>query len=150
MTKGKAPKHKIIGWREWVSLPELGVTHLKAKVDTGARTSALHATGIRYGEDAGGKFVSFTIVTEVDPRVVVRVRAPLVEKRRVRSSSGQASLRPVVTLNVAVGRESWATEVTLVNRDPMGFRMLLGRRTIKGRFVVHPGRSFIQSESKDS
>lgn len=139
----KLRKLKIIGWRESVGLPELGIAALKVKVDSGARTSALHATKIRYLKAADGlTWVSFVIFER-------RVRAPLVEKRRVRSSMGHASLRPVIRTTLALNGETWSTEITLVNRDPMGFRMLLGRRALKGRFLIHPARSFIQSPSRD-
>ncbi len=139
----KLRKLKIIGWRESIGLPELGIAALKVKVDSGARTSALHATKIRYLKSADGlTWVSFVIFDG-------RVRAPLVEKRRVRSSMGHASLRPVIRTLLELNGQTWSTEITLVNRDPMGFRMLLGRRALKGRFLIHPARSFIQSQSRD-
>jgi hypothetical protein len=149
MKSSPRPKRKIIGWREWVELPDLGIEAIKAKVDSGARTSALHATKIRYLEKADGQtLVSFVVTAHLKPRKTLRVRAPLVEQRMVKSSMGHASLRPVVLTHVRLGDELWPIEITLVNRDPMGFRMLLGRQAVKGKFLVHPGRSFIQS--KDS
>src|SRR4051812_47059979 len=113
----KQSKLKVIGWREWIALPEFGITALKVKVDTGARTSALHATKIRYLEKSDGqKWVSFEITERLSPFASKRVRAPLVEKRSVRSSLGHASLRPVIRTLIQVGDESWPTEITLVNR----------------------------------
>lgn len=140
-------KRKIIGWREYVALPELGIDSLKVKVDSGARTSALHATKIRYLERNDGQtWVSFVVTAQLSPRHAVRVRAPLVEQRMVKSSTGHSSLRPVIRTNVKLGDEIWPIEITLVNRDPMGFRMLLGRQAVKAKFLVHPARSFIQSK----
>lgn len=148
--KSKQYKLKVIGWREWVSLPEFAIGPLKVKVDSGARTSALHATKIRYLDNLNGEtWVSFVVSDGSPKRRTVRVRARLVEQRMVRSSSGHASLRPVIRTSIQLGQETWPLEITLVNRDPMGFRMLLGRQAIKGRFMIHPGRSFIQSQPRD-
>lgn len=143
----KLGKYKLIGWREWVSLPELGIPAIKVKVDTGARTSALHATNIRFHKQADGTtLVSFSVPIASGKKQ--KVQAPLIEKRKVRSSLGHDSIRPVILAQIALGHEVWNTEVTLVNRDPMGFRMLLGRLALRGRFIVHPNRSFLLSESE--
>lgn len=143
----KHSKRKIIGWREYVALPDLGIDSIKVKVDSGARTSALHATKIRYLEKNDGQtWVSFVVTAQLSPRRVIRVRAPLVEQRVVKSSMGHSSLRPVIRTNVQLGSHLWPIEITLVNRDPMGFRMLLGRQAVKSQFLVHPARSFIQSK----
>ncbi len=141
-------KYKYIGWREWVALPDFGIDAIKAKVDTGARTSALHALSIRYSqkEKDGQAWVSFLV--PLSSGHSVRVKAPLVARRMVKSSLGHSTLRPVILTRVQVGEDSWMTEVTLVNRDPMGFRMLLGRLAVRGRFLVHPGRGFIQSSAE--
>lgn len=148
--KEKHPKKKLIGWREWISLPELGIPAIKVKVDSGARTSALHATKIRYLEKVGGEtWVSFEVTKQLRPRKTVRVHAPLVEQRKVTSSHGHATIRPVILTSIQLGEEIWPIEITLVNRDPMGFRMLLGRKAIKARFLIHPARSFIQSKPRD-
>jgi len=142
-------KSKMIGWREWIALPDFGIDAIKAKVDSGARTSAIHATKIRYHNKDGEIWVSFDITAQMNPRKSVRVRAPLIEKRKVRSSMGHASVRPVILTTLQIGDEKWPTEVTLVNRDPMGFRMLIGRRALSGRFIIHPARSFIQSQPRE-
>lgn len=145
----KKIKRAVIGWREWISLPELGIEAIKVKVDTGARTSALHATKIRYLEKHDGQtLVSFLVTSNLEPKRTVRVRAPLVEQRKVTSSMGHASLRPVIRTDVQVGKRRWPVEITLVNRDPMGFRMLLGRRAVRSEFLVHPSKSFIQSKER--
>lgn len=140
---------KVIGWREWIALPDFGLKKLKVKVDSGARTSALHASRVKYITKANGDhIVSFLVHTNKVPAEVVRVEAPLVGQRKVKSSTGHVSLRPVVKTRIALGGDVWSTEVTLVNRDPMGFRMLLGRQALKGRFLIHPSRSFILSKGR--
>src|SRR3984957_12145257 len=100
-----AKKRKLIGWREWVSLPDLGVSAIKVKVDSGARTSALHATKIRYLTMQDGQiWVSFRINTDTGN---VKVKAPLLEKRRIKSSMGHASVRPVIVTMLQLGTERW-------------------------------------------
>jgi hypothetical protein len=146
----KKRKRKMIGWREWVELPELGIEAIKVKVDSGARTSALHATKIRYIEQSDGNtVVSFMVTKQMNPRKTVRVHAPLVEQRVVKSSLGHASLRPVIRTIVKIGKMSWPVEITLINRDPMGFRMLLGRQAVRSKFLIHPARSYIQSSPRE-
>ncbi len=139
----KLSKLKIIGWREWIGLPDLGLDRIKVKIDTGARTCALHATKIRYSEKDDHTQVSFVFHT--NDNVAVKVKARLLEQRKVRNSAGHATLRPVIVTNIKIGEETWPVEVTLVNRDPMGFRMLLGRQCLKKRFLIHPSRSYVRS-----
>lgn len=135
---------RIIGWREWVAIPDLGIHQIKAKVDTGARTSALHAEEIRIMKKGSKRFVRFKIRPfQRNAKIEIEARAPLVEKRQVRSSSGHETIRPVILIPVLLAGEMQSIEVTLVNRDMMGFRMLLGREAIRGRFIVDPARSFI-------
>ncbi|MCA8923342.1 MAG: ATP-dependent zinc protease [Planctomycetes bacterium] len=133
----------VIGWREWVGLPELGVSWVKAKVDTGARSSSLHAFDLEIVERRGKAWVTFSVhPLQRSSALTVRARAEILEFRRVRSSSGQTSERPVIVTQVAFGDEVWPIEVTLANRDEMGFRMLLGREACRTRFLVDSGRSF--------
>lgn len=146
----EAPRQKKlltrIGWREWVALPQLGVPFIKAKVDTGARTCALHAFDVRWVKRDGEPWVRFRIQPlQREKRPSIVVEAPLVDERWVRSSSGKPTLRPVIRTKIRLGNRSWPIEITLVRRDLMGFRMLLGRQAIKNRFLVHPGRSFLVS-----
>ena len=142
----KRGKLKVIGWREWIGLPDLGVDHIKVKVDSGARTCALHASKIKYSEDKSGQtWVTFFVHTNKKP---IRAKAPLLTQRVVKSSMGQATLRPVIVTRVNINGDEWLTEVTLVNRDPMGFRMLIGRQALKRRFLIHPSRSYIQSKDQ--
>ncbi len=139
----KLSKLKIIGWREWIGLPDLGLNRIKVKVDSGARTCALHATKIRYSEKEDHTQVAFVVHT--NDNKAVKVKARLLEQRKVKSSLGHATLRPVIVTNIQIGDDIWPVEVTLVNRDPMGFRMLLGRQCLKKRFLIHPSRSFVRS-----
>lgn len=141
----------VLGWREWVALPELGIPAIKAKVDTGARSSSLHALQVEEVETSGSTRVRFTVLPIQDrSHPAHQVEAPLVDRRSVRSSSGESSLRPVVQLEVSLGSHRWPVEVTLARRDDMGFRMLLGRTAIRGRFLVDPGRSFLMGHPSDA
>lgn len=133
----------VVGWREWVALPAIGVRAIKAKIDTGARSSALHAYNIERFDRAGERWVRFTIHPwQRDVATTVVGEAPLLDDRWVRSSSGRQELRPVVTTDVELMGVRWPIELTLSNRDQMGFRMLLGRQAVRGRFIVDPGRSY--------
>jgi hypothetical protein len=127
-----------------VALPELGIDGIKAKVDTGARTSALHAVRIERFSREGRTMVRFEAhPVQRETRTVVRTEAELLELRSVRSSTGDESRRPVIETAVRVLGREWPIELTLVSRDLMGFRMLLGRQAIRRRFVVDPARSFV-------
>jgi hypothetical protein len=137
-----------IGWREYIDLPDLKAKGIKVKVDTGATTSALHAENISIFTKNGKKKVSFTIYPKQRNKVKkVHAVADLVEMRNVRSSTGHLTERPVIRTTIRIGDEGpFEIEITLVNRDIMGFRMLLGRKALKKRFLVHPGKSFLISE----
>ena len=133
----------IIGWREWIRFPEIGVDYIKAKVDTGARTSSLHAFGIEEFERGGQTWIRFLVYPEQrSSNPMVPVELPLSTQRRVRDSGGKTELRPVVETTVELLGQRWPIEITLTGRDAMGFRMLLGRQAIRRRFVVDPGGSF--------
>jgi hypothetical protein len=133
---------RTIGWREWVALPDLGVRRIKAKIDTGARSSALHAFDIEMLPE-GRQTVRFTI--HPLQRNIVRTvvaEAPLIDERLVRNSGGKEELRPVVETTVELMGQRWPIEITLTRRDVMGFRMLLGRQAIRRGWLVNPGRSY--------
>lgn len=133
-----------IGWREWVQLPALGIPAIKVKVDTGARSSSLHAYDIKRFQRGGVRMVRFKVhPIQRDFRTTVETEAELIDLRKVRSSSGAVSLRPVIVTEVELLGTRWEIEVTLTRRDAMGFRMLLGRQAIRGRFAVDAGRSFV-------
>lgn len=132
-----------IGWREWVGLPDLGIRTIKAKIDTGARSSALHVWDL---DIRGNKahFVLHPVQRSKTPSVPAA--ADIVDWRWVRSSSGHRQHRPVIRTTIQLGDHEWEGEVTLTSRDEMGFRMLLGRRSLARRFVVDPARSFVRSK----
>jgi hypothetical protein len=139
----RGPK-PAVGWREWVALPDMGVDFIKAKVDTGARTSSLHAFELREITRQGLVMVRFLVhpmQRRAEPEIEVEL--PLLARRKVRDSGGKTELRPVVETRVELFGQSWPIEITLTRRDSMGFRMLLGRQGIRGRFVVDPGSSYL-------
>jgi hypothetical protein len=138
-----------IGWREWVRLPGLGDALVKAKVDTGARTSTLHAFDVTELERDGERRVAFAFhPNQDDEETEIRAEAPLVDRRNVTASNGQTELRYVVATEVVVDSEPIPIELTLTRRDAMGFRMLLGRHALRGRFMVDPRRSYRGGVSK--
>jgi hypothetical protein len=133
-----------IGWREWVRLPELGIFAIKAKVDTGARTSALHAIDMHYERHRGAEVVRFKVhPLQRNAQFTIVAEAVVIEHRRVRSSGGHDTLRPVIVTPLELVGQRWEIELTLVSRDAMGFRMLLGRQALRGRVMVDPGHSFL-------
>ncbi len=133
-----------MGWREWVGLPELGVARIKAKIDTGARSSTLHAFELSSDRKDGVDVVRFRIhPLQRSSRVSVEAVAQLIDERSVRNSGGHSEMRPVILTEVEIGGQRWPIELTLTRRDAMGFRMLLGRQAIRGRFAVDPGVSFV-------
>lgn len=131
----------IVGWREWVQLPGLTPHPVKAKVDTGARTSSLHAFDLRV-EDGTAHFAVHPHQRSDEDET--RVSLPVVEHREVRPSTGEAEDRPVVVVPVHVGPHRLEVELTLSDRDAMGFRMLLGRTALQDVFLVDPAISYAQ------
>lgn len=137
----------IVGWRELIDLPDLKIRGIKAKIDTGARSSALHAYHIEEFKSNGKTMVKFFVHPyQRDTKQTAIAEAKLLEYRQVRSSGGHIQLRPVVETIVKLGHKQWSIELTLTNRDVMGFRMLLGRQAVRHKFLIDPGKSFLQSK----
>ena len=145
--KDRAKQLAIIGWREILSLPELNIVQVKAKIDTGARSSALHAFYCQEFKLQDKSMIRFQIhPIQHDSQHTILAEAELLGYRKVRNSGGQAQIRPVILTPIKLGEYQWQVELTLTNRDVMGFRMLLGRQAVRNRFLVDPGKSFLQSE----
>jgi hypothetical protein len=145
--KKKRRKLKIIGWREWVSLPELGLTSIKAKIDTGARTSALHAFSLQPFKEGNQDRIRFDIhPLQNNITKVVTCVADIIDKRWVSDSGGHREERFVIQTTMLMGVRKFPIEITLTERDTMLFRMLLGRSAIRKRFMVNPARSFLRSK----
>ena len=142
--RGRDPRDKpVIGWREWVGLPGFGTPPIKAKIDTGARTSALHAFRIKPFTKNDVPYVEFYIHPEQHRRKPeIRCEAPILEEREITSSTGHKERRYVIETAAEIGREVFTIELTLTNRDELGFRMLIGRQAVRGHFIVDPGRSY--------
>ena len=143
MINSNKPVLPVIGWREWISLPDLGIKTIKVKVDTGARSSSLHAIKQCIFERDGEKWVRFhvnPVQQKADNKI--KAEAKVLEFRSVRSSSGVADMRPVIITHIQLLGLVWPIELTLSNRDEMGFRMLLGRQAFRHKFYVDAGRSY--------
>jgi hypothetical protein len=134
---------KILGWREWIHLEGLGLPPIKAKVDTGARTSTLHAYKVRKFTRKGEKWVRFCVHPhQRDDTTFVECEAPIIDRRPVTDSGGHTQERYVIQCRITLGDANWPIEMTLTNRDIMSFRVLLGRTAMRGRYLVDPARSF--------
>jgi hypothetical protein len=134
----------LLGWREWVSLPQLGISAIKAKVDTGARTSTLHAFEVREITENGRPRVEFKIHPhQHDVNTVIECKADILDQRVVSDSGGHKEARWVISTELNIGIYSWPIEITLTSRDDMLFRMLLGRTAINKRAIVDSAVSYL-------
>ncbi|EEF78647.1 ATP-dependent zinc protease family protein [Methylophaga thiooxydans] len=140
----------VVGWREWLSLPALGIERIKAKVDTGARTSAIHAFEVEPFQKQNAQWVRFALhPNQDDTETVIWCEAEVIDERNVTDSGGHTEKRFVILTEVKMGPLTWPIEVTLTNRDNMLFRMLLGRTAMTaGHIIVNPSMSFLTDESQ--
>lgn len=139
---------ELLGWREWAALPDLGVTSIKIKVDTGARTSSLHAFRLEPFQKEGREWLRIWLHPQQDSNAEHICEAPVLEQRTVTDSGGHRETRYVIQTTLVIGQQSFITEVTLTNRDTMKFRMLLGRQAMNGRYLVDPQASYLSGELK--
>ena len=138
-----------LGWREWIGLPALGIRQIKAKIDTGARTSTLHAFEIEEFEEHGKKRVRFKIhPVQRDNNTVIECVADVIDQRIVSDSGGHREKRWVIRTDMVIGPHTWSAEMTLTGRDDMLFRMLLGRTAMKNRARVDPSRSYLVGKKR--
>lgn len=141
----------LIGWREWVALPDLCPVPIKAKIDTGAKTSTLHAFFIEPYAEAGVQMVQFLLHPyQRNTKNVVECHTPVVDRRLVRDSGGHQELRYVISSTFVIGGQKFAEQLTLTDRDSMLFRMLLGRNAIANKFTVQCGESFLLGGTRKS
>lgn len=142
-------KRLLIGRDEWCQLPDLHLPAIKAKIDTGAKTSALHAFNIKPVKKRHAKFVRFDIhPLQSDDKTLVSCIAPLIDERHIMSSSGHIEHRYVILTTLVMGEEQWKIEVTLSNRDPLRYRLLLGREALNSRVLIDPSLSCHQKKIK--
>lgn len=140
----------IIGWQEWVELPDLDVPAIRAKIDTGARTSSIHAYKIKEFKKNNKDYVRFEVHPVQRNKLVKRVcELPIVDRRVVRSSGGECEERPVVRTNIVLGNETWEIELNLTNRDYMGFRMLLGRQALAKKVLINSGVTYLHGKMSE-
>ena len=140
-------KHAVIGWRERVALPQLGIDRITAKTDTSAFSSSIHAFDIEPNERNGESWVTFSVLpSRRNPDEVIRCEAKVSDRRRVKSSDGSSSERYFICTKLVIGDTAFTIEMSLANRGSMGYRMLLGRTAIRGNFIVDPARSYLTSK----
>jgi hypothetical protein len=140
---------EVIGWREWIALPDLAIPHLKVKVDTGARTSALHAYYVTPFERDGVAWVKFGLhPVQESSLTCIECEAPIKDRRQVTDSGGHTEERVVIETRLLINGLSFLIEVTLTDRENMRFRMLLGRSALKLGFLVDSSKSFLLGGNK--
>lgn len=146
-TLASVHKYIKIGWREWVSLPELTIPRIKAKIDTGARTSALHAFSLKPFKEGSRNRISFEIhPLQHNVDLTICCVADVVDRRLVTDSGGHEEERFVIYTPITIAGQTWPIEITLTERENMLFRMLLGRSALRKRFIVNPARSFVTTK----
>ncbi|MEN3972807.1 RimK/LysX family protein [Sphingomicrobium sp. XHP0235] len=143
-------KQGTVGWREWVSLPGLGVPAIKAKIDTGAKTSAIHAWKVHHYRNEGIEHLSFFLHPLQGDDSEIACVARLLDMREVTSSNGMRQKRFVIETELEMGEQRYPIELTLTNRDEMGFRLLIGRQALRKRWLVDPAKSFLTRPDLDA
>ncbi len=137
----------MLGWREWVALPEFGIAQIKAKIDTGARSSALHADTIEPYQKGGENWLMFTVQPmQKQSELLIECHAPIKDRRLVSDSGGHKQRRYVIETQLLFGQHLIQAEITLTNRDSMRFRMLLGRTAMNKHFIIDPNASYLQGK----
>ena len=149
MKANKKKKARLVGWREWGRLPELGIEQIRVKIDTGAKTSALHAEKFEYFTKDGKSYVRFSVYQDgyhrdSDKTRVIRTVAEILSFREIKSSVGVVTRRPVIRTPFEIGGSKFLIQLSLVDRRKMRYPMLLGRRALNKRFVVNSAQEFIQ------
>ena len=142
--KQKNHNYTSIGWREWIYLPRFDDFAIKAKVDTGARTSALHATQIKEYDNNGNKLVSFRLHQS---NKHIEISTQLIRYLKITSSFGDSEVRPLIRLKIRLGERSWFTEVTLTKRNRMTYPMLIGRNTLMKKYLIHSHKSYLTGKN---
>ena len=142
--KQKYYNYTSIGWREWIYLPKFDDFAIKAKVDTGARTSALHATQIKEYDINGKKLVSFRLHQSNNH---IDISTQLIRYLKITSSFGDSEIRPLIRLKIRLGERSWFTEVTLTKRTRMTYPMLIGRNTLMKKYLIHSHKSYLTGKN---
>lgn len=141
-------KYPVIGWREWIALPALGISRIKAKIDTGARTSALHAFSLKPFTENGKRKIQFDMhPLQHNTDFMTSCIADVVDQRLVTDSGGHEEERYVIQTEVTIAGQTWPIEITLTERENMLFRMLLGRSALRKRFIINPARSFVTTRT---
>lgn len=148
MSHDSGVERRLAGWREWVSLPELGIPQVRAKLDTGARTSALHAFQLEYWDGSAASQVRFSLHTDPASDEIVSCTAEVIDERWVTDSGGRRERRPVIRSMLMLGGEAWPIEITLTDRETLSHRMLIGRTAMQGRLLVDPNATYLLSRSR--
>ena len=142
--RSKDDGRALIGWREWASFPDLGVERINAKIDTGAKSSAIHAFRMSVTEANDGAWVEFYLHPRRRRKAPeIFCRTPLIDTRLIKSSNGQTEERLVINTPLRMGDQVWPVELTLTNRDEMGYRLLIGRDALARRFLIKPDASYL-------
>ncbi|OKL42294.1 ATP-dependent zinc protease family protein [Pseudovibrio exalbescens] len=140
-------KPDVIGWREYVALPDLGIPVIKAKVDTGARTSALNSRIEAFFEKDNARWVRFIIPRSSSHHRDLVVEAEVLDQRLIKNTSGIPEERVIIRSGLVLGWHHWHIEISLADRTNMGFDIILGRTSLKGRrVVINPARSFLAGQ----